>query len=387
MSTITHAIIDTRHHTEVVGVDFVVGGLSLLDRALRLAGVCGCDTATVISNGDEAIGRIVDRTEAKLDTIEVVDAPPEPAENQVWIRSSTVYNRGMVKDAIERGESGEGVKLGDGTPADIGIGGPEPTTFIEDDRFHFRVEDKTKAKTANHALWQDCRKPMDGMVSRHLNRYISIAISRMLAPLGIKPNHISIVTFSLGIAAGVICAMGGYLNFLIAGVLFQINSVVDGCDGELARVKYEFSVLGEWLDTLSDDLSDVFFWAGLGWGAYVTFPPLFGLPASMWLWLGGISVLFKLVSMALYYRWLIANKRGDLLAFTWSFDQDDPDASAIAKALKNLKYLTKKDFIVFACMVLGFIGILPWMLIFAALGNIVVAVGVISQEMANRKGA
>ncbi|MEZ4462530.1 MAG: CDP-alcohol phosphatidyltransferase family protein [bacterium] len=223
-------------------------------------------------------------------------------------------------------------------------------------------------------------------MSRHINRYMSLFVSRWLAPTPIRPNHISVFTFSLGILAGVLAAMGGMQNFLLAGVVFQINSVIDGCDGELARVRYEFSVLGEWLDTLSDDFSDVFFWAGLGWGASQTFAGPWGLPSNVWWWLGLAAVVGKVLTMAIYYRWLIANKRGDLLAFTWSFD-DPTQATAMQKVLKHVKYFAKKDFIVFAAMLLGFLGWLPWILVPIAPGNVVVALSVLLQQRASTDAA
>jgi phosphatidylglycerophosphate synthase len=37
-------------------------------------------------------------------------------------------------------------------------------------------------------------------------------------------------------------------------LLFQLNSIIDGVDGELARMRLEASVLGEWLDTVGDGL-------------------------------------------------------------------------------------------------------------------------------------
>lgn len=349
----TTVVLDTRECPGEVQWTKVVAGLTLLERSLRVASVSGATRIIVVARDDEKaqVERAIAQSQAKIGAeVQNTSFDGEHVALDVW----TVYERAGVRERLE-GKSYEG-------------------------RWSVRVLDITSAQDAEKRLWLDCRKPLDGIVSRHLNRYVSLWISSRIARWGIHPNHISIVTFSLGILAGVLAAMGGYWYLLLAGVVFQINSIIDGCDGELARVKYEFSVLGEWLDTISDDLSDVFFWAGLGIGAWRTFESF--VPPTWWLWLAAIAVVFKGVSMALYYTWLYARGRGDLLAFTWSFDSASDDGPLLARVLRVLKYTTKKDFIVFLAMILGFLGALPWLLFAAAVGNIVVAVGVILQRRA-----
>lgn len=248
--------------------------------------------------------------------------------------------------------------------------------------------DVTHARAVWHAedrLWDDCRKPVDGIISRNFNRNVSLAVSRRIAPFDISPNQISLLTFLFGIAAAVSAAVGGFWPFLVAGLLYQVNAIADGIDGEIARVKYEFSVLGEWMDTVTDDLKDVLFYAGLGWGAWQTgVPSLADLGPRLWLWLGAAAVGGKVLSMLGYYTYLIARGRGDMYAFQWSFESDDDEGaepSRIATLLSKLKYLTKDDFAVFLAMCLGLAGLLPWFLVFAAVGQVVVAVSVFIQRL------
>lgn len=349
----TTVVLDTQKCPGEVRWTKVVAGLTLLERSLRVASVSGASRIVVVTDEAE-VGQVraaISQSRAKI----VAEVQTEPIDGDyVALDIWTVYERAGVLERLE---------------------GLKPQG-----RWTVQVLDEASARDAERRLWLDCRKPLDGIVSQHLNRYISLWISSRIAGLGIHPNHISIVTFSLGILAGVLAALGGYWYLLLAGIVFQINSVIDGCDGELARVKYEFSVLGEWLDTISDDLSDVFFWAGLGIGAWRTFDSV--VPPTWWLWLAAVAVVFKGVSMALYYTWLYARGRGDLLAFTWSFDSASDDGPLLARVLRVLKYTTKKDFIVFLAMILGFLGALPWLLFAAAIGNIVVAIGVILQRRA-----
>lgn len=417
------ALIDATHHTEAAPPGRVVAGLSLLERAVRLAAINDCSHAVVVAPPDDKahIEQLVADIEEDIELVIcasdadnvgalVADVAPtveplvEVCDGVIYLRSSTVYDRGLVGDVCEPAtpEGGNaGAALPDlfacattvwaelvdvcrrETPADVaGIAEAIGANTVDSDGWQVRVEDEASANRAAQKLWDSCRKDQDGIVSRHLNRHISLAISRLLAPTAIHPNHISVATFSLGVLAAVFAAVGGFWWFVLAGVTYQINSVIDGVDGELARVKYEFSVLGEWLDTVSDDTKDVLFYAGLGVGAHQTFDfPLEAGGADTWLWLAGVAVTGKLCSMIAYYTWLAARGRGDLLAFEWEFEDEDAEPGPIASTLSKLKYLTKNDFIVFFAMILGFVGALPFLLFVVAPGQMFIAASVVVQRL------
>ena len=69
--------------------------------------------------------------------------------------------------------------------------------------------------------------------------------------LAVTPNHVTIVAILVGLIASLLASRGGYANFAIAGVLLELNSILDSCDGELARLRYQYCKLGQWLDNLS----------------------------------------------------------------------------------------------------------------------------------------
>ena len=54
------------------------------------------------------------------------------------------------------------------------------------------------------------------------------------------------------------------------GVLAQVSSIVDGCDGEVARLKFQVSEFGGWYDAVLDRYADAFLLFGLTY--YVYFP-------------------------------------------------------------------------------------------------------------------
>ncbi len=109
----------------------------------------------------------------------------------------------------------------------------------------------------------------DGLVSRLLNRRISTRISALLVDR-VFPWQATWATFGVGIlAAG--------LNFAspaAAAVLYQMSSILDGVDGEIARASLRTSPKGGWIDSILDRYVDISYLLSLALA--------FGIPASLW---------------------------------------------------------------------------------------------------------
>ena len=111
-------------------------------------------------------------------------------------------------------------------------------------------------------------KPQDGFVSRFLNRPISSRITRLLVKFPIHPSAFTAVIFVLPIVAGVFLVRGDYLSVLLGAAIYQLFSILDGCDGEIARAKNLESKFGERLDSLCDFLGSLIFVLALGIGLH-----------------------------------------------------------------------------------------------------------------------
>jgi hypothetical protein len=109
-------------------------------------------------------------------------------------------------------------------------------------------------------------KPQDGFVSRYLNRPISRQLSRVLLKFPIHPNTCTISIFVLSLIACPFLVRGDYINVVIGAAIFQLYSIFDGCDGEIARAKGLESRFGERLDHLCDFLASILFILALGFG-------------------------------------------------------------------------------------------------------------------------
>ncbi len=134
------------------------------------------------------------------------------------------------------------------------------------DGFWIDVDDPASFKRAERALLDRLRdKPTDGPVARYLNRPISVRISRHLVERNVTPNQISVFSFLCSVLAAGLFAIGGYVALFLGGVMAQFASIIDGCDGEVARLKYQSSDFGGWFDAVLDRYADAFLLFGLTW--------------------------------------------------------------------------------------------------------------------------
>ncbi len=143
---------------------------------------------------------------------------------------------------------------------------------------------------AENALLDRLRgKPADGPVAHWFNRPISIRLSRVLATLPVTPNQISLFSFALSCLAAVLFASGSYLALIVGGLCAQAGSVIDGCDGEVARLKLMSSDYGGWFDAVLDRYADGFLLFGLTW--YLTQG---GANPSIWI-VGFVAIIGSFV--------------------------------------------------------------------------------------------
>ena len=105
------------------------------------------------------------------------------------------------------------------------------------------------------------------------------------------------------IAAGLL-AVGGYPALAAGGVMAQLASIVDGCDGEIARLKGLQSDFGGWFDAILDRYADAFLLFGLMWHAFAS------TGARLSLAIGFAAIVGSFINSytADKYDWLMARK-------------------------------------------------------------------------------
>ncbi len=153
------------------------------------------------------------------------------------------------------------------------------------DGFWIDVDDPVSFQKAEQALLNRLRdKPNDGPVARYLNRPVFVRISRHLVQRDVTPTQISLFSFLCSLLAAGLFAQGGYFALLLGGVLAQFASIIDGCDGEVARLKYQSSDFGGWFDAVLDRYADAFLLFGLTWH-------LLAASANGWILLAGFMAI------------------------------------------------------------------------------------------------
>jgi len=123
------------------------------------------------------------------------------------------------------------------------------------------VDTPEDLQVARAGLRRSLVRESDGPVSRYLNRPLSTRLSMAVAPLRLPPDLVSFVALLLGLlAAGLLAAGEG----VVGGVMAHAASVVDGVDGEVARLQIRARPRGAMLDGVLDRLADAAIMAGLG---------------------------------------------------------------------------------------------------------------------------
>ena len=218
------------------------------------------------------------------------------------------------------------------------------------------VDDEARRK-AEWALIRRMNKSYEGPVDALINWRFSMRITRLLArrSLAITPNHVTIVAILVGLAASVFASRGQWLTFAIAGVLLELNSILDSCDGELARLRYQFSKVGQWLDNLADDVVDNLFLVAVGYGI-----------GGVWQWLGIAAAGARVtVSLVTYVSVYLRTGTGDIFSFRWWFEQGEKSVDDLYKPHSIgtwLRSFGRRDTFVFAWMIACVAGLPQWVI-------------------------
>jgi len=154
------------------------------------------------------------------------------------------------------------------------------------------IDSTGSLRSAEGALGEAIRLKAHTWVAREINKRISIRMSRILACVGISPNAISFFGLMLAAAAALFAALGTHAGFIAGGLLLQLNSVLDGSDGEVARLTYRTSEVGRKLDIIIDYLSILMFTGGAVIGVYRYGMTEFALYGAVIIAVSLIAVLF-----------------------------------------------------------------------------------------------
>jgi len=94
----------------------------------------------------------------------------------------------------------------------------------------------------------------DGYISKKINRRVSLALSEYLVER-LTPNQATVLSFLLGMISAALALFQPWAG----GLLYQLSSMLDGIDGEIARASMRITKFGGWLDSVLDRYVDFAF--------------------------------------------------------------------------------------------------------------------------------
>lgn len=155
------------------------------------------------------------------------------------------------------------------------------------------VDNERDLKEGEERLLNSLMSPKDSWLTRKINRRISLSITKRLANTSILPNHITLFNLVLGLIGAAFMLPGTQFGFILGTLFFLLSSILDGCDGEIARLKFLQSRFGAWLDTSTDNVTHIAIFSAMTLGVSRA------TGSSFYIFLGALLVLGSLSSLIL----------------------------------------------------------------------------------------
>jgi phosphatidylglycerophosphate synthase len=282
---------------------FKVAGLPVVQRIAISALRGGCDTVVAFGGDDAGRLREAFRRHRLTRTLQVIDRAPMAnlaRQRALVLPSDWLVTPQTVQRVLERkpggdpvlfhlqsaGHDGRGLMLcrtdlldrvvpGLGQDACRGAGEPNLACIsaarvaIADGACH-PIQTEADAKEAERALIRDLRASTadtDGPIAR-FDRALSTRLSRLLVHTPLRPNHITTIGTLIGLLGGWCFGRGTYASNLLGAVLFWFAVIIDGCDGEVARLKFQETRYGGLYDVVTDNIVHVAIFLGLAIGHF-----------------------------------------------------------------------------------------------------------------------
>lgn len=238
------------------------------------------------------------------------------------------------------------------------------------------IDDGRAYAAARELLFDSLRKPTDGLISRLLERRLSLSVTRLLCRTSATPNQVTAVVVLIGLAAALLFSMPGQTAKQAGAFVFWCASFLDGCDGELARLKFQSTRFGGLLDFWSDNVIHMAVFAGIGLGLFRDT----GRP--LWAFLGAAAALGVLFSSGFVY-WTSVRPRGRYIGVAGESVSTAGWRGGLTRAADAL---SRRDFIFWLNFIVLFGG-LPYFLWAAAICTYLFALTVILLRLSAREAA
>jgi len=322
--------------------------------AAVMASIDSADTVTIVGAGTVVSAALLARArELPAETgytLNVAAGPEWPESGVIRMTAGDAIDRELVEDEVA-----ERRPRGLPQPSGVEVSNGQALLAI-------RIADPAQLAAAEETIRRASYKDTDAMIAR-FNRRISLPISVRLIPTPLTANQLSISLVAIGFYSAWLFSWGHYWTGVLAAFLSLAASVLDGCDGEIARLKYQESALGCWIETFGDYSYYLAIFVGLTIGA---------VRQTRWdgfYWLGGIALAGTMLSFGLliFLRSRITAGRPEKLhAIAAARFQSEP--TFWSRLIFRLAFVATRAAMPYGIMAFSLLHALPGIIVLAAIG-------------------
>jgi phosphatidylglycerophosphate synthase len=259
--------------------------------------------------------------------------PREAARRELNGRAVAVYSR-----------SAAAFGAGSSLPSEVHARALSATVPTSDAGAFFDARTRAEAAASAAALYARMAKPNDGYLAR-FDRRLSVSITRLLLPFPVSPNQVTAASLLLGFLGAWRLASGSPQTQFEGALLLWFCALLDGCDGEIARLKHHVTSWGGEFDLLADHLAHLATFIALPIGVARLHPD------QDW-WLPGVLLVSGFLAAGFSVWWLVLRVPED-------------ERSPLALVVERI---ASRDY-VYLIVALTAIGRLDWFVWTAAIGS------------------
>jgi phosphatidylglycerophosphate synthase len=230
-------------------------------------------------------------------------------------------------------------------------------------RLALRIASDADLPAAEQTIRRSSYKDTDNTLAR-ANRSMSLPISVALIRTPITANQLSVALVAIGFYSAWLFSTGHYLAGVLGGFLSLAASVLDGCDGEIARLKYQESALGCWIETFGDYSYYIAIFIGLAMGA------VHKTGWQAFYWLGAVALAGTLIAFALliYLRNRITAGQPEKL-HSIAKARFKAESTWWTRVIWRISFVATRSAMPYGIFALSLLNLLPLVVVLAAIGS------------------
>ncbi len=240
-----------------------------------------------------------------------------------------------------------------------------------------RVVDAGSRRAAEMLIYTDAGRGVVGLVDRAINRRLSTVLTRaFFSHLPIAPALVTLLAGFVGLYGALMVAAGSWTNAVAGFAVLEAGSLLDGCAGELSRIRLQQTALGAWLDTMVGDFVNIVLILAVGAALWRRGGTVLDMKIAL------VSAALTLFYAVVTYRELIRQREGDVMKLRWWFaygQQLRTVSGAGASQIKAVMLLGRRDVVVLLGLVLAYFDQLPVVALYMLILALVRAAGALGQ--------